>query len=115
MSLTQCWENSGPPTQSRLTLYCGLVLVPFSLAVQALPLQDTSSAMRVTPQMVTPSNRHPGRPPRTRKTGRPMVNIGLGPRSAKIDDTTATTRRTSWPGPGPPAEKLRAREDGRGL
>ena len=51
------------------------------LAVQALPLQDTFSAMRVTPQVVTQSNRFPLSALRTRKTQLgPMVNIGLGRR-----------------------------------
>ena len=56
----------------------GLYLYLF-LAVQALPLQDTFSAMRVTPQVVTQSNRFPLSALRTRKNQLgPMVNIGLG-------------------------------------
>ncbi len=81
--------TGSPRTQGKQRC-AGFVLVPFFLAVQAPPLQENSSAMRVTPQVVTPSNRaHPPAIPRTRKESLsacwPMVNIGLGPQSARMD------------------------------
>lgn len=76
-------------------------LVPFP-AVQALPLQQHSSAMRVTPQDGDRSNRCAARPLRPRRSdSRGHVQLWLTSALAamslgsRMDDTAATSRRTT--------------------
>lgn len=76
----------GPPLEANKVRR--LCTCTFFLAVQALPLQDNFSAMRVTPQVVTPSNRRPPVLLSAQRKNHPSAC----PQSARMDDTAATTR-----------------------